>query len=294
MKAAVILNPNSGNKKLVHSIDKICDRLNTVFESVALYKTGAPGDGAKFVQQLADNIDVIVGAGGDGTIYELINAIAPMEKRPIFAILPGGTCNDFSRAIGMNQNPLLAVEQIIAKQKASVDVGKHNDQYFLNFWGIGLVAEISENIQEKGKEKLGKISYYMSVGRTFNQVQPFKVKMKSEEATYEGEAVMILIGNGPFLGGTRTVLGNCSFQDGLLDVYLIKQMALEPLVKWLQTAPEEEQTDPNSQLLHFKTTNVHVEVTPEKTVDCDGETETTTPSVISILPNHIDMFVGTI
>src|SRR6478735_2438308 len=63
----------------------------------------------------------------------------------------------------------------------------------------------------------------MSVGRTLNQAEPFQLKMTSEKASYEGEAVMVLIGNGPFLGGTRAMLGNSSFQDGLLDVFVIKK-----------------------------------------------------------------------
>lgn len=292
MKVAVILNPNAGNKKLIESIELICDRLKTAFSEVKLYETEAPGHGSEIVKEIASDVDVIIGAGGDGTIYELVNAIAPLEQCPVFAILPGGTCNDFSRAIGMNQNPLKAVEQIIAQKKIAVDVGKHNQQYFLNFWGIGLVADVSENILEDGKEKFGKLSYYMSVGRTISQVEPFEVEVDSDETTYEGEAVMVLIGNGPFLGGNRAVLGNCSFQDGLLDVYVIKQMAFEPLIKWLQTAPGEEQMDPTSQLLHFKTKRVTIDATPQKTVDCDGEKETTTPATISVLPHHLDMYVG--
>ncbi|MEK1829231.1 acylglycerol kinase family protein [Priestia megaterium] len=117
-------------QKLVNEIDFICDRLNTAFETVTLYKTEQPGDGADLVRKLEGKADVIIGAGGDGTIYELINALAPLQQRPVFAILPGGTCNDFSRAIGMNQNPLKAVEQIIEKQTEAVDVGKHGEDSF--------------------------------------------------------------------------------------------------------------------------------------------------------------------
>ncbi len=292
MKAAVILNPNAGNKKLVNEIDFICDRLNTAFETVTLYKTEQPGEGADLVRKLEGKADVVIGAGGDGTIYELINALAPLQQRPAFAILPGGTCNDFSRAIGMNQNPLKAVEQIIEKQTEAVDVGKHGEDYFLNFWGIGLVADVSENILEENKEKFGKLSYYMSVGRTLNQAEPFQLKMTSEKASYEGEAVMVLIGNGPFLGGTRAMLGNSSFQDGLLDVFVIKEMGIEPVMAWLQTSPDEEQLNPESNLMHFRAKEVHIETTPEKTVDCDGEKETTTPSTITVLHNHINMIVG--
>jgi len=132
----------------------------------------------------------------------------------------------------------------------------------------------------------------MSVGRTLNQAEPFQLKMTSEKASYEGEAVMVLIGNGPFLGGTRAMLGNSSFQDGLLDVFVIKEMGIEPVMAWLQTSPDEEQLNPESNLMHFRAKEVHIETTPEKTVDCDGEKETTTPSTITVLHNHINMIVG--
>lgn len=45
--------------------------------------------------------------------FEIMNALVPLANRPVFAILPGGTCNDFSRTLGISQKPLEALEQII-------------------------------------------------------------------------------------------------------------------------------------------------------------------------------------
>jgi diacylglycerol kinase (ATP) len=116
-KISIIFNPNAGNKQINKQIDKIQQILAQKYETVDVYITNALGDGAKYVKQIEDTVDLIIGIGGDGTIYELINAICTLKRHPKFAIIPGGTCNDFSRAIGMSQNPMEALEQILVGKR---------------------------------------------------------------------------------------------------------------------------------------------------------------------------------
>ncbi|WP_251025300.1 MULTISPECIES: acylglycerol kinase family protein [unclassified Bacillus (in: firmicutes)] len=88
-EVGLILNPSAGNGQLKENIDLITDKLTTKFESVNVYITSRPGDGAKYIRQISSEVDLIIGAGGDGTIYELINAICKLNERPKFAIIPG-------------------------------------------------------------------------------------------------------------------------------------------------------------------------------------------------------------
>lgn len=289
----MIVNPNAGNKKLINSIEQIEEMLLSKFEEVTIHKTEKEGDGAKLVETLADDVDLLIGAGGDGTIYELINALAPLEKRPVFAIIPGGTCNDFSRTLGIDQHPVKAVEQILKQNTQKVDIGRSDNQYFMNFWGIGLVSKVSENIDSGTKQLLGRLSYYISAGQTVLEEEPFQLKIESETTSYEGEAVMLLIGNGSFLGGIQSFFPSSSVQDGDLDVLIIKQTSIGQLWTWLQTRLQKEvPSEGNDDLVYFRAKQLKIEATPNQEIDTDGEKTSNTPAIVTILQAHLEVIVG--
>ncbi|MFC7394358.1 diacylglycerol/lipid kinase family protein [Scopulibacillus cellulosilyticus] len=287
---SVIMNPSAGNNKLKNDIHIIKQKLSQKYESVDIYLTKEPGDGANYVRKIANNVDLIIGAGGDGTIYELINAICGLEKRPAFAIIPGGTCNDFSRAVGMSQKPLEALEQILDEHQEKVDVGYTDHQYFLNFWGIGLITQVSENLESD--KKLGRLSYYISTMQTINNAESFHLKLASKERDYDGKAVMVIVGNGPFTGGLQAFFPNCNLQDGLLDVLILKDTSLPTFWSILRSSVASEDLFNKEEIIHFQTNELTIECEPEQKIDCDGERNESTPAHIKILPQHLTVMVG--
>ena len=81
-----------------------------------------------------------------------------------------------SRTLGVPQNIAEAKKLITKEHIKPIDVAKANGQHFLNFWGIGLVSEVSNNIDAEEKAKLGKIGYYLSTIRTVKNAETFPVK----------------------------------------------------------------------------------------------------------------------
>ncbi|WP_408009517.1 diacylglycerol/lipid kinase family protein [Pseudalkalibacillus sp. A8] len=287
----LIVNPKAGNERMHEQMEQIITRLEHHFPTVNVVYTNETGDAGKYINAKGKHSDLIIGAGGDGTIYELINAISPFEQRPAFGILPGGTCNDFSRAIGLSQDPLNAAEQICMQHFRSIDVGKCNHQYFLNFWGIGLITEISTNINPKVKENFGRLSYYLSAIQTISQEKTFHLKLESDQCAYEGEAAMVLIGNGPFTGGIRAFFPGSNIEDGKLEVMIIESNRFQTFFDMLRAKVMNDV--PNSEeILYFQTDRISIEAAPTQIIDCDGERGYSTPSTITILPGHILMAVG--
>lgn len=287
----LIVNPNAGNGRLKEQLQQIVKTLESHFPHVSVYETYQPGDATSYIQGLDNMTDLIIGAGGDGTVYEIVNALAPLPNRPAFGIIPGGTCNDFSRALGISQNPLEAVEQVCNQDFRAIDVGKCNHQYFLNFWGIGLITEVSTNINPKMKENFGRLSYYLSAIQSVNRDRTFKLKLESNECAYEGNATMVLIGNGPFTGGVRAFFPESNIEDGKLEVLIIESNRFQTF--WDMIRAKVMQDIPNSEdILYFQSDHISIETEPNQTIDCDGERDYETPSTISILPRHIQMAVG--
>ncbi|EIT85840.1 Diacylglycerol kinase catalytic domain-containing protein [Fictibacillus macauensis ZFHKF-1] len=291
-KAAIILNPKAGNETLVQNITIIAKKLEEIYPHVHIEQTKKPGDGKAFLTTHGQSYDLIVGAGGDGTIHELINGLAPLAQRPTFAILPGGTCNDFSRALGINQDPLKAVEQILAHKTASVDVGCWNDDYyFLNFWGIGLITDVSENIDGDMKEKFGRLSYYVSAAQTITNYTPFSIELRSKEQSYKGEATMVIVGNGPFTGGIKPFFPHTDIQDGKFDVLIVKQPSMKLLWETIQSKFRNEMPE-HDDIEYFQTDSLEITTTPQQLIDCDGERGETTPASLKNLKQHIEVIVG--
>ena len=77
---------------------------------------------------------------------------------------------------------------------------KSNNDYFSNFWGVGLISDASSNIDEQEKNRFGKIGYLLSAVRTIGESAPFPYKLEYDGDSIEGEAVMILVLNGCFIG----------------------------------------------------------------------------------------------
>jgi diacylglycerol kinase family enzyme len=75
MSAALILNPNAGNGKIKKELQHIKEIIESTYAPLSVYETKREGDGARLVKELESKVDLIIGAGGDGTIHELINAL---------------------------------------------------------------------------------------------------------------------------------------------------------------------------------------------------------------------------
>ena len=293
-KVRIITNPNAGQNKLQPAMETIVGKLGKVFSDVEVYETKEAGDAGRYLEKTAGDVDLIVVAGGDGTVHEAINALCPLEKQPVLAILPGGTSNDFSRAVGMDQDPLIAVDQLLKQDIRSIDVGKTNDQYFSNFWGIGLMTHVSENIDPDAKEMFGRMSYYMSVAQNIGTYEPFQLKVTSDEGDFDGEAAMLIVGNGSFTGGIRAFFPKSNIRDGLLDVLIVKETSLKTLWSILQSKLVKDFPENDEGMIYFQTDQLSVSAEPKQLVDCDGERNFYTPSEISVLPAHIQMIVGDI
>lgn len=238
------------------------------------------------------SVELIIVYGGDGTVHVVVNELMKIENRPKLAILPGGTCNDISRALFIPQNLKKAAESIVEPNIKTVDVASINDYFFLNFSGIGLITEASENIDDQLKETFGRISYFISAIQQLQQSESFHFKLTTDGEVVEEEAVMILVMNGYFIGTHQFPLPTISIQDGLLDVMIIKESNLQTIRDWFSLSYTHQENEEEHQIKHIKAKEVIIEPETIKDVDTDGEVYIKTPIKVKVLPEEIDMIVG--
>ncbi|WP_010529395.1 YegS/Rv2252/BmrU family lipid kinase [Lentibacillus jeotgali] len=288
-KGLFIYNGTAGNENIEQKLSQVLPVLAKAIKNLTVIQTESIEEAKGVFRGYAAKVDIMIILGGDGTLHECVNSIAPLDHRPAIAVLPGGTCNDFSRSLNIPQNLYQAAQAITTGEVVDVDVGKSLNKYFLNFWGIGLVSEASLNIDAEQKKNLGVLSYFMSTLRTVNQAVPFSYKIETDHEQYEGEGVLILILNGRFIGTQELPLPTVTLNDGKLDVLVIKNSTLASFRELLAMNKPDINSQQLTELTHFQATSIKVSAPEEKAVDMDGEVDTATPDDITILPKHIPM-----
>ncbi|WP_174615737.1 YegS/Rv2252/BmrU family lipid kinase [Virgibacillus ihumii] len=288
-KALFVFNGNENDSKMQQNLAGTLPVLSAAVKELTVIQTMSIEDLKGTCVDFAPKVDLVIILGGDGTVHECINSIAPLEKRPVIAILPGGTCNDFSRMLNIPQNLSQAAAAIVNGEVKEIDVGNADKRYFLNFWGIGLVSETSLNISETQKQNFGVLSYFMSTLKTVNQAESFSYNITSDNENYEGKAVMVLVLNGKFVGTRQFPIPAISPADGLLDVLIIKESTIASLRELLSMNHPSTDAEQLKEIVHFQASSIQISTGKEMSVDMDGEVDGITPDKISILPDHIRM-----
>lgn len=292
MKKAVILaNPNAGSaSSFKDQLPQIKSILRHRFDTVEIIWTEKEGDGADWISSAASSCDVVIASGGDGTVHEIGGALAELEgNRPAFGILPGGTCNDFARALGMEMEPVAAAKQLATNPVRPVDVGKADGRYFLNFWGIGLITQTSASISPDLKKGVGRFSYYLSALKQITTApESFRLRVQSDSFEYDNDAVMLLASNGPFTGGIRAFFPDSRVDNGLLEVLIVEALNIRSIAALVGTKLTG--TAPDMEGLHyFQTDRLTITCEPVQEIDCDGERGMQTPSDIQLLPGRLNV-----
>lgn len=288
-KALLLYNGNAGKGDIEQKLRDTLPILSRGIKELIVLQTASIEEVTETCKAYSDQVDLLIILGGDGTLHCCINALAPLPNRPIVAVLPGGTSNDFSRMLQLPQNLASAAEAIVDGTAVDVDVAQSDDTYFLNFWGIGMVAETSKNIDEQQKKSLGVLSYFMSTLKTVSKSEQFMYKIKAEGEVYEGEAVGILVLNGTFIGTRQLPILTIDPTDGLLDVLIIKNSSLASFRELLSMNNAELNKEALQELTHFQANEIKVSTGSAKEIDMDGEISTKTPATIRVLPKHIQM-----
>ena len=146
-RARLIYNPTSGQEIMKKNVAEVLDVLEGFgYETSAFQTTPEPNSARDEAKRAAKaGFDLVIAAGGDGTINEVVNGIAPLSNRPQMAIIPTGTTNDFARALKIPRgNPVEAAKIIGKSQIIQMDIGQaREDTYFINIAAAGSFTELT-------------------------------------------------------------------------------------------------------------------------------------------------------
>jgi YegS/Rv2252/BmrU family lipid kinase len=236
VRICVIFNPAArGNKAW-----RFRRHLNELSQQCALKATTAPGDARRFAQAaVATGYDVIVAAGGDGTVNEVLNGIGDEPDgflRTRLGLLPLGTVNVFARELKIPLHVPGAWKILRRGRETIIDLGrvdyfeegKPAQRYFMQLAGAGLDARAIELVSWKLKKNAGPVAYVVAGLQALVEKQP-RICVSANGEIIGGE--LALLGSGKFYGGPFEIFPGADLDDGLLDVCVFPRVNLPSLLR---------------------------------------------------------------
>ncbi len=290
-RARLIYNPTSGREEMRRRLPEVLQRLEGYgFETSTHATTGAGDASLAAADASRRGFDIVIAAGGDGTINEVAGGLAEMDYRPPLGVLPLGTTNDLARALGIPRSWDAAIDLIADGIMKPIDIGRLNRRYFINIAGGGSLTELTYEVPSKMKTMLGQLAYYMKGLEKLPRFRPIKMKVESEEMKLHEEMMLFLVANSSSVGGFEKLAPDARIDDGVMDVFLLRRCNLADFIRLVSIIIRGERVlDPL--LVHFQTKHITIESQDHVQLNLDGEFGGTLPAEIEVLPAHLNIFV---
>ncbi|KHD41239.1 diacylglycerol kinase family lipid kinase [Streptococcus uberis] len=298
-KARLIYNPTSGQEIMKKNVADVLDILESYGYETSAFQTTAEPKSAYFeAKRVAEaGFDLIIAAGGDGTINEVVSGIAPLPHRPQMAIIPTGTTNDFARALKIPRgNPIKAAHLIGKKQTIKMDIGKaREDQYFINIAAAGSLTELTYSVPSQLKTMFGYLAYLAKGVELLPRVKNVPVKITHDEGVFEGKVSMIFAAITNSVGGFEMIAPDAKLDDGMFTLILVKTANLFEIVHLLRLVIDGGKHITDRRIEYLKTSKIVIEPKSQNPmmINLDGEYGGDAPIVLENLKNHITFFANT-
>lgn len=294
-KAVVIVNPTSGKEEGEEYGPDVKKELEKLYDDVELKWTQGEGDATRFAREACrQNVDAIYAMGGDGTVNECVNGIAPEDKRPIFSFIPLGTVNDLGRVLGIPMNPKKAIKELTHRKKKTIDIGKINDQYFVDIVAIGSVPDAIHEVPIEKKTKLGPLAYVIEGMKALNEKEAYSFNFILDDEKISEESFLVLVALTNSIAGIQTMIPTASVDDGYLHLAVVRGDTIGEKLDLLPKIFSGKVTeDENVLYRRFKKGKISISNNSNRkfATNVDGDEGDRLPVDIKVLPAHMDVFV---
>lgn len=223
-KMLFVFNPRSGKEQIRTKLLDIVDIFVKGGYQVIIHPTQKPKDGYEMVKKMADQVDLIVCSGGDGTLDEIVSGLMEIHSEVPVGYIPAGSTNDFAYSLNIPKDMVEAAKSIMNGEAVSLDVGSFNTDTFVYIAAFGMFTEVSYQTSQDLKNILGHLAYVMEGAKRIFDVKTYRLEVEANGKTYEGEYIYGMITNSHSVGGFKNLTGpDVEMNDGLFEVTLIKK-----------------------------------------------------------------------
>ena len=297
MRCKVICNPKSGRhaspQKLEHILGKLV--MEHEISLVDVHHTTGERDAWRTAAAVsAADYDFVIGAGGDGTLNEIVNGLMEGGSGLPLAMLAGGTINDFAYYMGLPTGAADFCRMLRHGSVREVDLGWANGRYFINVAAFGMFTDVGYKTKNRDKSILGKLAYSMQGVRTAPEqlFSTMQLQANCGEESLATEALLCIVANSSSVAGVRRLMTKAQVDDGVLDLFLVIKPALQTLNETFQSLFNGE--GPRMGIIwQRQVSEASFFMRDEKTVDfdLDGEKGGALPLTVKVVPKALKLFV---
>ena len=196
--------------------------------------TWEDGDAERYVAEaIADGVDTVIAAGGDGTLSEVAATLAhrdaTAEALPSLGLVPLGTANDFATAAGIPDGPLAALQLVREVAAAPLDLlridADDGTHWCANLASGGFGTEVTVETDEGLKKMLGGLAYLITGIARLGRIDPLQARLRGPDFAWEGDLIALGIGNGRQAGGGQALCPDALVDDGQLDLTIVPDLS---------------------------------------------------------------------
>ncbi|WP_353422428.1 diacylglycerol kinase [Staphylococcus warneri] len=289
-RARIIYNPTSGKELFKRMLPDVLIKLEKAGYETSAYATEREGDATLEAERaLKQQYDILIVAGGDGTLNEVVNGIAEQPNRPKLGVIPMGTVNDFGRALHLPNDIMGALDVIIEGHSTKVDIGKMNSRYFINLAAGGQLTQVSYETPSKLKSIVGSFAYYIKGFEMLPQMKTVDLRIEYDDKVFQGEALLFLLGLTNSMAGFEKLVPDAKLDDGYYTLIIVEKANLAELGHIMTLASRGEHTK-HPKVIYEKAKSINISSYTEMQLNVDGEYGGKLPANFLNLERHIDVF----
>ena len=218
----LIYNSRAGKGSFLTRLPEVIDMFVKGGFRVEVYPTQAAGDAIEKVSHIPGYISLVVAAGGDGTLDEVVTGLLKSGRDVPLGYIPVGSTNDYAASLKLSFNVLEAVGDILGGEPQAVDMGEFNNEIFVYVAAFGAFTDVSYDTNQDMKNLFGHIAYIMEGVRRIGDIKSYDLRVEVDGELHEGSYIYGMVTNSVSVGGFKGITGkNVLMDDGVFEVLLI-------------------------------------------------------------------------
>jgi diacylglycerol kinase (ATP) len=297
LRIRTIINPSSGRQYYQHGARQIVKILldDHTASHAEFFETRGKFDAYEAARSLTPGAaDLLLVAGGDGTVNEALNGLIASGQDIPLAILPSGTSNDFAFSMKLPRGIQPYCRMIRNFKTRRVDIGRIGNTCFLNAAAVGVLSDLSFKVSSEAKTVLGQLAYVLggAIDLPNKIYKSMPISIHSAQKNIDDDILLFIIANTSSVGGFRNMAPLARPDDGKLDVLVVhRQGFLDAVPLFVQLVNGDHLN--NSKITFFQTDRLDIAVRDNSPVqlDIDGEQGPNLPVTIETVPNALGVLI---
>jgi diacylglycerol kinase (ATP) len=301
VRIAIIVNGISLRKNFFY--ETFLPSLKNSF-NLEIFQTQTIHDGANLASKAVDqHYDVILAAGGDGTVNQVVNGILQGRESnadlPTLGIIPIGTGNDLARGLGLKADVKQLLKLLNRYEPNKIDVGRVDFtsqngtpgyQYFVNVADIGMGPEVVKRVMMSSRIFGSALAYYISILSTFISYKPVIACAKTQDWEWSGKLRTLAIANGNYYGHGLCIAPDASVTDGVFETFICGNASIADFILQSRKLKLGKKIA-HKEVTYRRASELNLSAESKCGIEADGEFLGWLPARVSLIPHRLKLLV---